>query len=140
MSPISVDLTGIKTEFEALDPGYYDAVVEGCELKSSKAHQPILNWRFNIINGEAEGRKAFLTTSLQKQALWKFKQTLIALGYEKDDLEGAVDFEPTDVIGMECVIVMVPDEYQGKTRSKLDRVLPPGSIAAGEADEEEIPF
>jgi hypothetical protein len=139
MTPISVDLTGIKTEFEPLEPGYYDAVVESCELKNSKAHQPILNWRFNIINGEAEGRKAFLTTSLQKQALWKFKQVLVALGYERTDLAGAVEFEPTDVIGMECVVVMVPDEYEGKTRSKLDRVLPAGSLAEG-VGEAESPF
>lgn len=118
---IRVDFTGVSSGFEKIACGTYLARVEGIEEKMSQAGKPYLNWKFNIVGGEYDGRKAFYMTSLAPNALWKLKDTLIkAFGYTKEQLSGAFELDVTDLIGQECALVVGEEEYQGEMR---DRVL-----------------
>ena len=118
---IRVDFTGVSSGFEKIEPGTYLARVESIEQKMSQAGKPYLNWKFNLVGGEYDGRKAFYMTSLSPNALWKLKDTLInAFGFSKEDLAGAFDIDVEDLIGQECALIIGEEEYQGEMR---DRVL-----------------
>lgn len=118
---IRVDFTGVSSGFEKIEPGTYLARVESIEQKMSQAGKPYLNWKFNLVGGEYDGRKAFYMTSLSPNALWKLKDTLInAFGFSTEDLAGAFDIDVEDLIGQECALIIGEEEYQGEMR---DRVL-----------------
>ena len=125
---IHLNMTGISDKGEALPPGYYQAAVAKCEVKTSKAGNNYLAWQFNILEPEEyAGRKAFFNNSLLQNSLWSLKRTLVALGYPEDDLGGDVDFDPADVLGVECTLVVVEDIYKGETTGRVDQVLPAGA-------------
>jgi len=126
--PISVNLTGVETKATPLPPGYYRGAVSQCEQKISQSGNAYIAWVFTVVSPEEfMGRKAFYNTSLQPQALWNLKKMLQALGYSEDDLSGEIEFEPTDLLGIEATLVVVEDEYKGETTSRVDQVLPMGS-------------
>jgi len=124
---INLNMTGVNERGDALAPGYYQAAVSKCEEKTSKAGNKYLSWQFNILEPEeCQGRKAFFNNSLLQNSLWSLKRTLIALGYPEEDLGGEVQFDPADVLGVECTLVIVEDVYNGETTGKVDQVLPAG--------------
>jgi len=126
--PLSVNLTGVETKASALPPGMYLGAVDKAEEKTSQSGNPYVSWVFNIIEpDEFVGRKAFYNTSLLPQSLWVLKRLLSALGYEDDQLDGEIELELSDMIGVEATLVLVADEYKGETTSRVDRVLPAGS-------------
>ena len=127
---INVNMTGVTVRPAALPPGYYQAAVAKCEQKTSRTGNPYLSWIFNILSPEEHvGAKAFYNTSLQQTALWNLKRTLIALGFKEEDLAGNIEFEPTDLIGWECTLVVVEDVYEGETTGKGTEGLPVGEEA-----------
>ena len=129
---IRVDFTGVSSGFEKIEPGTYLARVEGIEQKMSQAGKPYLNWKFNIVGGEYDGRKAFYMASLAPNALWKLKDTPIkAFGYSKEDLAGEFDFDPIDLIGHECALVVGEEEYQGEMRDRVLDVIDSSAAAEG---------
>lgn len=126
---VHVDMTGVSTTFEPLPQGYYQAVVEKCEQTLSKEKKtPMLRWVFNVTEPEEFiGRKAFYNTMLVKNSLWVLKRLLIALGFgTEESLDGDLEFEEEDMIGSACTLVVVPDEYEGKTTSRVDEILEAG--------------
>jgi len=133
---IRVNMSGVQDRPEALPAGYYQAAVLSVEQKVGKdSGQPYLKWTFQV-GGEGEepyaGRKAFFNTTLAPQGLFNLKRTLKALGYEDEALQGEFEFDPNDVTGLDCTLVVVPDVYQGETVSRVDRVLPAGTSSASE--------
>ena len=120
---LRVDFTNVESGFEPIPEGEYEATVYSCEVKTGQTSgQPYLNWQFKLQGGEFDGRRVFYITSLQPQSLWNLKKLLIALGYNAEDLKGSLDLEPimAEVPGIECVVVIGHEEYNGETR---DRVL-----------------
>ena len=116
-----VDFTGVSSGFEKIEPGTYLARVEKIEQRMSQANKPYLNWTFNIVGGQYDGRKAFYMTSLAPNALWKLKDMLVnAFGLDREDLKGSFDFDETEFIGEEVALIVGEEEYQGEMR---DRVL-----------------
>lgn len=116
-----VDFTGVSSGFEKIEPGTYLARVEKIEQRMSQANKPYLNWTFNIVGGQYDGRKAFYMTSLAPNALWKLKEMLInAFNKDKDELQGSFDFNEEEYIGEEVALIVGEEEYNGEMR---DRVL-----------------
>lgn len=129
---IRVDFTGVSSGFEKIAPGTYLARVEEIEQKISQAGKPYLNWKFTIIGGEYDGRKAFYMTSLSPNALWKLKDVLIkAFGYSKQDLAGSFDLDIVDLIGQEAALVMGEEEYQGEMRDRVLDVIDASAASDG---------
>ena len=124
-----VNLAGVSVKPELLELGYSPAMVSECKLVTSKAGNPMYVWKFQITDGPNAGRKAFFNTSLVKAALWNFKRTLMALGYDEEEIspEEGIEFDETEVIGEECTLVIKEGTYRGETTSNVDRVLPAGA-------------
>lgn len=156
---VHLNMSGVSLSFDPLEPGTYDARVKECSVGESKASgQPVVKWQFEVDEPPYEGRVLFFNTSLQAQAIWKFAQTMQALGFEEEELtgEGGFEFEPDDTIDLECRVVVTQDSYRGEITNRVDRVLPledlagasPQVLVAAADDEglslgeesEEIPF
>ena len=145
---VKVNLKGVSVDdIEPLPRAYYPMRVSACVQKKSKDKgQPYLEWQFTVREGDFKGRKAWLNTSLQQQALFALKRLLLALGSAKEDLEDEIEFEPVDYIDMECVVKIDHREYQGKLQQNVVGVYPAdfdfeGADAGDElSDLEDIPF
>ncbi|MBD3268524.1 DUF669 domain-containing protein [bacterium] len=128
---INIDMTGVKTEIEPIPPGVYDATVVEVEQKTSKKGNPYLNWKFDAEPNPDTGfdgtTPAWYITSLLPDALWNLKRTLKALGIPEDELEGELQLDPIDLIGLECTLVIVADFYDGEETTRVDEVLPAGA-------------
>jgi len=123
MTPLRIDFSSIP-DLEPIPAGVYPAVVADIELRESKTtSNPYLNWTFEITAPEYLGRRVWLVTGLSPEALWKLRETLEALG--EQDLSGEIDFDPQDYIGETCRVVVSQEVYNGRTRNRVDSVLPP---------------
>lgn len=122
MSPVVVNLEGVKTSLEVIPDGIYPATFTKRTFGMSKANQPKLDLEFTFSGDageEVSGRKGFVTCSLQPQALFKVKKALVDLGVDPDELEGPIDLERAfdDLIGAEAAIRVGHHEYQGQDRN-----------------------
>lgn len=126
---ISVDFTNVGDGgFEPLPEGMYEATVFEVEQRIGKdSGKPYLNWQFKIQGGDYDGRRAFYMTSLAPNALWKLKQVLINLGFDKEDLVGNFDLDITSLPGLDCTIVIEHEAYNGEMRDRVINVLPAGN-------------
>lgn len=125
---VQVDMTKTPTGFEPLPAGSYEAtVLTVTEAIARSSGKPMLKWAFQVIEDGFTGRRAWMNTSLQPQALFVLKRNLMALGWTKEELSGQLDLDLDDLIGVQCTIVMVDDiDQNGNPRTNIDRLLPAG--------------
>jgi hypothetical protein len=120
--------------FEPLPRGKYLSKVSAAEFvpESKRSGEPCINWEFTVVGGEFDKRKAFQTTSLQKQSLWASQRMLLALGMTKAEVDG-LEWDPdepetvqntlNDLMDKPCVIVMRQEKFEGEDRQRTSRVL-----------------
>jgi len=144
--PITVDFTQTSAENEPLDEGFYGATVSACKAKQSSAGNPMLEWRFTVETpDEFAGRSVFTNTVLTPGALWKLYAFLKGLGYTSEELAGELEFDPSDVIGLTCMIQVIQRAYQKQMRNDVAKVMPLEDTSDDTSDDtpevpDEIPF
>jgi hypothetical protein len=122
MEPVQVDLTGARSGFDPIDPGWYHAKITGCEQREVRnesgtgkipAGTPMLNWEFTIQGPESvEGRKVWRNTALWSTTMGMVKEVLEATGqYTDEDLAGALEFDPEDVFDADVAVQVTKREY-----------------------------
>ena len=85
---IKINFADIQGGFEPLPEGEYEVVVETVEVRESgSSDNDYLSWELKVLDDEFEGRRLWMITSLGPKALWKLKDTLIALGVIEGDDE-----------------------------------------------------
>jgi len=123
-------------EFDLLAVGDYPACVYEIELKDGKVAQ-YLNWTFKLTPdaGDSAGRQLWNNTSLSAKAAWRLKSDLDALGveYSVDKKSGAAEFDTDDVIGLNCVLRVGQETYNGQMKNRVVKVLPAGTAPAKKA-------
>ena len=128
--PINIDMSGASAGggFEVLPAGVYPAKVTECKM-SAKPGQSGHHYLTFVYQAQGENkRNVWANYSLSPNALWKLKTDLTALGIEVPD--GTFEFEPEDVIGLNCQIkVSVKPHYNkpDEEDNDLEEVLPPSS-------------
>ena len=122
MAPIKINFSDVE-DFELLDAGVYDAVVEDIEERESQSSDyPYLNWTLVVAGEENDGRKLWFMTSLSPKALWKLKETLLSLGMSEEDVEDDFDFDPQDFIGMDVRATVVQESYKGRMQNRVEDI------------------
>jgi hypothetical protein len=141
--PITIDFEGVNSEgFAPIEDGTYAATVTGVKAANARSSgKPMLEMEFTLEPGENKAlanRKLWRNYSLQPNALWNLKQTLVRLGIEVPD--GELALEPDEIIGKKCqLVVSLKDAWDnaqeadpdnpGQTRTKkqndVDEVLSP---------------
>ncbi|KKM82660.1 hypothetical protein LCGC14_1317260 [marine sediment metagenome] len=129
---IKINMAGVQEgEFDAMPDGLYPCRLFDMNVKNSKDGKPYIEWVFKVQEGHSNaGRQFWMNNSLQQQALWALKRTLIALGDDPADLDGELELEKEDYVGRECVVSVVAETYEGVVRNKVKRVLPTGAEEA----------
>lgn len=124
---IRVDFTGVETgNYKPIPAGTYHAKITGGELREAgeNAKHPgssYINWEFTIQDGEHEGRKQWMNTSLLPEALFGLKGLLEATG--KFDVNGPLDFDIESCIGCDVKIKVRVKTYKGEQQNEVKRVI-----------------
>jgi hypothetical protein len=101
-----------------IEPGEYTLKCEEVTEEISKSSdEPMLSWIFRGIDGKAKGKTFYYHTSLQEQALWKLRETLLGLSIEVP--EEIMDIDLDELEGLEGTAIVDDDEYQGRISSKI---------------------
>ena len=128
---VSVDFEGVEGRTVIPEGEYVVKVVEVEEGESNNGNAK-LSWKFEIIDGEYEGKFLYYTSSLVKEALWRLRSLLEALGAEVPDSEMDIDLD--ELIDAEVNVSVELDTYEGKKQSKIVDFW-----GEGEQEEEEKP-
>lgn len=129
-----VDLEGP----EPVPSGIYDARVDTSEteVKKSQNGNDYINLRFVLENHkDFAGKKVYTNYTLTQKSLWKIGELLLALGLinAKADV-GKYQLDTREMHDKRCKIKVSQEEYEGKTKNRVDRVLPyqaqEGTVAA----------
>jgi hypothetical protein len=127
MARITVNFGEIPSD--TVPEGEHEAVITGVTMRQSQTGtHPYLNWEFQIVEGEHEGRKVWMMTSLAPNALFRLRDTFVALGFSSDAvIELDVDEENTlvepSVIGLPVRIQTTLEKYQGQDRARVQRIV-----------------
>lgn len=118
---ITVDFTGVDagSAGKLLPEGPTQFEVDEIEQKvSDNSGEPYLAITLKVMEGEENaGVKAWDNMSLQPQALWKLRGFLDACGIETVD--GEMDLDPDEIIGLVVTGDVVHEEYKGKTKHRI---------------------
>lgn len=121
--PINLDMTGVKTSFEPLPVGNYPVVVEDSEEGVSKKGNDMITLTLSVTSEEYEGRKLFLHLVVLENTLWKIKETMLALGWSEDELDGPMELDAADFLNLEAIAVVTQDTWQGKVVNRVDQLV-----------------
>lgn len=99
-----------------LEEGMYNVTIESVENKVSSTGKDMLLVRFR----EEETKTAiFENYVLTENCLWKLKELLTAAGIECD---GAIDFEPDDLVGLVFKAKVVKDSYNDSIVNRVKKI------------------
>jgi len=120
---VNVDFTGVSEGGGfRIKPGDYAVKVKKVEHKISDKDKPYFNWELEVLNGDAKGKKLFHTTSLQPQALFNLRNTLLACKMNVPKSKMSVDIKK--LVGAIMGVTVDDDEYKGKVKSSVVDVFP----------------
>lgn len=109
--------------------GKYDVVVNGIEMRQSdNSEHTYLNWELEITDGEHEGRKLWMITSLSPKALWNLQGVMQSFGYEDEEIEFEVDEDTNmllspDLTGEAGEATVVNKLYEGRPQAKVTNLV-----------------
>ena len=118
-------------QFGGVAPGAYlsRCIEEPKESVSSKG-EPQTEFQFAISDPEfpeLEDREGRYWCSRKPKAWWNLTQTLEALGvsYVIDKEKRIFRFDPLECVGKPCKTVWEENEYKGRVRARIQRVISP---------------
>lgn len=86
------------------------------EETESQAGNDMLNATFQVVRGQSTGAKLYDNFVLTEKALWKLQSFLMAVGMKAD---GKVVLDLDKLIGKTCIVEVAHEEYDGKTRARI---------------------
>ena len=116
----AVDLTEVESS-GLMAEGTYRVRCANVEQSVSKGGNPMFVWDFEVVGGDYDGRILKVFTAITPAAMWKVAETVQALGVGQTGQ--VVKFKRSDVVGKECGAVVEQTEYNGNTRSQIQRVV-----------------
>lgn len=137
---MKVSTQGVATGFEPLPADIYRAALLKYIEKRSKAGFPAFNTEWTVISNAAgedkyEGRKLFISGSLQAHALFTIKRIGVALGVGDDVLEDPEGWDPAEILpdfySNEVELLVTMSEYNGKPSNNVDVRLEGEGVPAG---------
>lgn len=118
---ISLNFADVSDGFVTLPPGIYPAVVSSVEEAISKpkddgkGSNPMLVWEYTVDTPQYRNVTLKDWTVLTKNAMWKVKDVVRALGVPIAE-DGSCDFDPIDLVGTMCQL-----QVENNTQVKKDR-------------------
>ena len=110
-------LEDIPSGFEPIPDGQYPARIVDCAIDKTKKGDDMLVFTFEVTEGDFAGRKLWDRAVLTENALWKVKQYAELIGLESGD-----EIDTQDFIGIECLVEVATEEYNGEPRNQIKNV------------------
>lgn len=126
MAEATAQAEGLNTELAP--EGIYTVVLKSVETKEGKdSKQPYWLWTFEVpddseLHEEQQGKRFWLNTSLQKNALWKLNEVFTAFGVDPDTDTDTLIGEPVRLVVSQRPIGAGPK--MGEMSNQVENVLP----------------
>ena len=104
-------------DFKRCAEGNHIAKIVEVQENTTQAGDDMLTMVFEVIKGDSKGARVYDNFVLTDKALWKLKQLLQALGIKCD---GKIVLDLDKLIGRACDILVYHEEYNGKTKARID--------------------
>ncbi len=123
----TLNFSGVEDRnFDAIPNGVYEALIHDIEEKEVKSGEntgaPMWAVQFAINGGQYDNRRVFRNYTLVEQSMWAIKQFLVALGVDPEALQGEVELDTEELIGLPCRVVLRQREYQGQMNNDVKQV------------------
>jgi len=104
-----------------VDPGTYPGRLDKAKIRKSQAQNDVMQLSWTLTGTEPPaGVKIPDQITLIPEAYWKLQALFAATGITPGD----GGFDTDELIGAECNLVLVEDEYQGNKRIKVNGYAP----------------
>lgn len=129
---VKVDMAGVESGGVLIPEGdYIVSVDEITQEEGQSSGKPYLKFVLVVSEGDKKGSKLYHKTSLQPQALFNLKNTLIALGQPVPNKAMNIDLNSLE--GESMMVSVGHEVYEGKKRSQVTDVFPL-DVGSGEDD------
>lgn len=115
---MKLDFTGVES-FQRASEGEHLCKIATADEKQSQSGNDMIVVAFEVIKGEDKTARVFENYPLIDTALWKLKGLLQAIGMKAD---GKVQLDLDRLIGKTCIVNVKHEEYEGKTRARVESV------------------
>lgn len=129
---VGLDFTGVES-FKRASEGEHVCKIASAEVKQSSGGNDMIVVSYEVTKGEDKTARVYENYPLVSTALWKLKAMLQAIGMKAD---GKVSLDLDRLIGKMVIVVVKHEEYDGKTRARVDEVRK-FSAASTDDDEDE---
>lgn len=126
------DFSGIEAYVKCEEGQHLVKLVEIEENESSNGND-MLSATFQVVKGSSTGAKLYDNFVLTEKALWKLQSFLIAIGVKA---EGKIVIDLDKLVGKTCIVEVAHEEYDGKTRARIQE-FKKVSVKGFEEDEDE---
>ena len=130
---VKLDFSGIESFVKCAEGQHVVKLVE-IEETESQAGNDMLNATFKVVKGQSTGATLYDNFVLTEKALWKLQSFLVAVGMKAD---GKVMLDLDKLIGKTCIVEVEHEEYDGKTRARIQEFIKLGSNDEEEPDDED---
>lgn len=121
---IVFNLGGQSSGFDPIPDGVYKVKVDSVNAKMSKNGNPYLEFVYVISEeGDYNGRKVWDNLTIIPTTAWK-QQIVLETLTRQPWRENEMKLNPKDLVGLECRAVIYQNEYEGKVRNKVEKILP----------------
>lgn len=128
-----LDFTGIEAYVKCAEGQHVVKLIE-IEETESQAGNDMLNATFQVVKGTSTGAKLYDNFVLTEKALWKLQSFLVAVGMKAD---GKVVLDLDKLVGKTCIVEVAHEEYEGKTRARIQEFIKLSAKASDEDEEED---
>ncbi len=128
-----LDFTNIEAYVKCAEGQHVVKLIE-IEETESQAGNDMLNATFQVVKGTSTGAKLYDNFVLTEKALWKLQSFLVAVGMKAD---GKVVLDLDKLVGKTCIVEVAHEEYDGKTRARIQEFIKLSAKASDDEDDEE---
>ena len=130
---MKLDFTGVESFLRA-NEGEHVCKIVSADLKQSSGGNDMIVVAFEVTKGDDKGARVYENYPLVETALWKLKGLLQAIGMKAD---GKVQLDLDKLVGKVCVVNVKHEEYDGKTRARVESVMKFNAATADNEDDDE---
>lgn len=130
---MKLDFTGIEAYVKCAEGQHVVKLME-IEETESQAGNDMLNATFQVVKGASTGAKLYDNFVLTEKALWKLQSFLVAVGIKAD---GKMVLDLDKLIGKTCIVEVAHEEYEGKTRARIQEFIKLAAKASDDDEDEE---
>lgn len=130
---MKLDFSGIEAYVKCAE-GQHVVKLTAIEEGESQAGNDMLSATFKVVKGSSTGAVLYDNFVLTEKALWKLQSFLIAVGMRAD---GKVVLDLDKLIGKTCIVEVAHEEYEGKTRARIQEFKKLSAKAEEPEDDED---